>query len=131
VANCTLDGPLVPLPQGGRGGTLRFDHELVDGERYYFAYTTRFNSDRPCRPTILYEVRGLRMDLLTVRAQFDPAGPIPTVAWFFDVVSQADAWHMPEPGSPNLRRVAANGYVEAEFRDCRHGRKYGLQWAWP
>jgi len=130
VANCTLDGLLVPLPQGGRAGTLRFSHELQDGERYYFSYTVRFNSQKECRPTILYEVRGLRMDVLMVRAQFDP-NAIPVRCWHFDIGAQSEGYHMPPDGAPEFLKVQPNGYVAHEFRSCKRGRKYGLRWIWP
>ena len=51
IANCALDGPLRPLPQGGSCGTLRFSRTLNRSDSYFFAYETRFNSEAPCRPT--------------------------------------------------------------------------------
>jgi hypothetical protein len=130
MANCELDGAIQDLPAGGRVARLRFSHELEEGERYFFAYGTLFNSQQPCRPTILYEVRGLRMDALVVRAQFDPAMK-PIRCWFFDVEAQGEGWERPGPQGPELLQIAANGYVEHEFPNCRRGRKYGLRWEWP
>jgi hypothetical protein len=129
LANCQLDGDYAMLPQGGRTGRLRFSRKLEAGERYYFAYLTRFNSDKECRPTILNEVRGLRTDLLIVRAQFDPMA-VPQRCWHFDVSVQSEGWRVPPDGAPELLEVAPNGYVDHEFRNCQHGRKYGLRWIW-
>ncbi len=130
LANCQLEGSYELLPQGGRTTRLRFSHRLREGERYYFAYTTRFNSDRDCRPTILNEIRSVRTDLLTVRAQFDPS-LIPVRCWYFDIAVQSDGWRVPPDGASELLTIASNGYVEHEFHDCQHGRMYGLRWTWP
>jgi hypothetical protein len=103
---------------------------LEPGEQYFFAYVTTFNSDQPCRPTILYEVRGQGIRVLVVRAQFDPDF-LPIRCWHFDVEEQSEGWQIPQADAPELLRVAANGYVEHEFFDCVRGRKYGLRWIWP
>jgi hypothetical protein len=129
LANCTLDGQLRDLPQGGRIGTLRFSHILEAGERYFFAYITRFNSEQPCRPAILYEVRGREMRSLVVRAQFDQ-GAVPVRAWYFDVEAQTEGWAAPDDGSPQLIQISSNGYVDHEFTHCERARKYGLRWEW-
>jgi hypothetical protein len=129
LANCRLDGPLRDLPQGGRTGTLRFSHTLDNGEPYFFAYMIVFNSQQPCRPTVLYDVRGREMRSLTVRAQFDPAAP-PYRCWYFDVGAQSDGAEVPREGAPELLGIAPNGYVEHGFEHCQRGRKYGLQWSW-
>lgn len=130
LANCTLDGPLLDLPRGGRCGTLKFSRTLHAGEKYFFAYATRFNSDLPCRPTILYQVRTQGMKSLTIRAQFSRAA-IPTKCWYLDVDFQIDNPRIPEDGSPELLEVSANGYVERTFHTCVRGRKYGIRWVWP
>jgi hypothetical protein len=127
LANCTLEGPLRDLPQGGRCCTLRFSHTLASGEQYFFAYMTKFNSEQVCRPTILYEVRGLEMRSLTIRAQFDA---LPARCWRFNVGSQNEGWQTPDDGAPEMLRIPPNGYVEHEFADCERGRKYGLRWQW-
>jgi hypothetical protein len=129
LANCTLDGPLRDLPQGGRTGRLAFAHTLIKDERYFFAYLIRFNSNQPCRPTILYEVRGLEMRSLIVRAQFDPEA-VPYRCWYFDVETQNEGWSVPSDGAPEMLPIASNGYVEHEFINCRRGRKFGLRWQW-
>jgi len=129
LANCVLDGPLLDLPQGGRCGRLRFPRTVQEGQSIFFAYNTRFNSDRECRPTILYEVRGLTMEALVIRAQFDPPA-LPERIWHFDVSAQSDGLRTPDDGSPELLQVASNGYVEHEFLNCQQGRKYGLRWVW-
>lgn len=130
LANCALRGSYRELPQGGMGADLEFSHTLEPDERYFFAYATIFNSDQPCRPTILYEVRGQAIQILTVRAQFDPA-VLPVRCWRFDVEEQSDGWQIPDADAPELLEVSANGYVEHEFSDCIRGRKYGLRWIWP
>jgi hypothetical protein len=129
LANCELDGEYATLPQGGRTARLRFSHMLQAEEPYYFAYQTRFNSEKECRPTILNEVRGHRTDLLTVRAQFDPVA-LTLRCWHFDVSVQSEGWRVPPDGAAQLLAMAPNGYVEHEFRNCQHGRKYGLRWTW-
>ncbi|MEU7673590.1 hypothetical protein AB0C42_02090 [Micromonospora taraxaci] len=128
-ANCELDGDYATLPQGGRTGRLRFSHKLKVGERYYFSYETHFNSEKECRPTILNEVRGLRTDVMIVRAQFD-AQAVPQRCWYFDVSVQSQGWQVPPAGASEVLEVASNGYVDHEFRNCQHGRKYGLRWTW-
>lgn len=127
LANCQLDGPLRDLPQGGRSARLRFARPLEPGDRYFFAYSTKFNSELVCRPTILWEVRGHEMHSLIVRAQFDI---IPARCWRFDVEGQNEGWDTPETDAPELLEIAANGYVEYKFQDCERGRKYGLRWEW-
>ncbi|HEV2402719.1 MAG TPA: hypothetical protein VGS08_00795 [Candidatus Saccharimonadales bacterium] len=129
LANCVLDGPLRDLPMGGRMGTLRFARTLAPGEEYFFAYTTKFNSEQVCRQAILYEVRGREMRSLTVRAQFDPAA-LPVRAWYFDVEAQTEGWATPDDDSPQMLEIASNGYVERQFTHCEHSRKYGLRWEW-
>jgi hypothetical protein len=129
LANCVLDGPLAELPQGGRSGRLRFSRRLRAGDKYFFAYTIHFRSQRPCRPTILYEVRGLSMRALTVRAQFDPAD-LPTLVWYFDLGVQVEGAHPPERSAQQVLEVAPNGFVDHEFLSCEQGRKYGLRWTW-
>jgi hypothetical protein len=129
LANCSLDGPLRDLPQGGRTGTLKFSHTLDQGEHYFFAYMIVFNSQQPCRPTVLYEVRGQEMRSLTVRVQFDPEA-MPDKIWYFDIGAQSEGWETPPDGAPVLLDVALNGYVEHSFGSCQRGRKYGLQWLW-
>ena len=129
LANCTLDGPVRDLPQGGRTGTLRFSRTLERGERYFFAYVIEFHSSQPCRPTILYEVRGLEMNTLMIRSQFDPDA-IPRKCWYFDVEAQSEGWATPADDSPEMLTVAPNGYVEHEFVNCQRGRKFGLRWQW-
>jgi len=129
LANCTLDGPLAELPQGGRSGRLKFSRRLRAGEKYFFAYTIYFNSQLRCRPTILYEVRGLSMRALTVRAQFDPAAR-PRMCWYFDVGVQVEGSRTPDPTAPEVLEVAPNGYTDHEFQSCERGRKYGLRWIW-
>ncbi|GIF64568.1 hypothetical protein Ais01nite_26030 [Asanoa ishikariensis] len=130
IANCRREGSYELLPQGGRKGRLRFARRIESGERYYFSYETRFNSDRSCRPTILQEIRGQQTELLTVRAQFDPR-TLPVRCWYFDVSVQSEGSIDPPEGAPQLLTVAPNGYVDHEFRNCQHGRKYGLRWTWP
>jgi len=130
LANCALQGPYRELPQGGRGADLVLSHTLEPDERYFFAYITQFNSDQPCRPTILYEVRGQGIEHLIVRVQFDP-DVVPTKCWHFDVEEQSEGWQIPAADAPELLQVSHNGYVEHEFRGCIRGRKYGLRWIWP
>lgn len=128
LANCQLDGPLRDLPQGGRSARLRFARTLEPGERYFFAYSTKFNSELVCRPTILYEMRGLEVSSLIVRAQFDT---IPARCWSFDVEGQQEIWDTPTgDDAPELLQIAPNGYIEYEFEHCQRGRKYGLRWEW-
>lgn len=127
LANCQLDGPMRDLPQGGRCARLRFFRVLDPGDHYFFAYCTRFNSELACRPTILYEVRGLEMRSLTIRAQFDI---VPTRCWRFNVESQNEGWETPGRDAPELLEIAPNGYVDYEFTRCERGRKYGLRWDW-
>ena len=129
LANCSLHGPLRDLPQGGRTGTLKFSHTLNSGEHYFFAYMIVFNSQQPCRPTVLYDVRGQEMRSLTVRAQFDPTR-IPYRCWQFDVGAQSEGADVPSEGAPELLKVSPNGYVEHGFEHCQRGRKYGLRWLW-
>ena len=129
LANCLLEGALRDLPQGGRTGTLRFSHTLEKGERYFFAYMIKFNSGQPCRPTILYEVRGLEMRSLVIRSQFDPA-TMPRKCWYFDVETQSEGWETPADDAPEMLAIAPNGYVEHEFVNCQRGRKFGLRWQW-
>lgn len=130
LANCSLQGPYRELPQGGRGADLIFSHALAPDERYFFAYSTLFNSDQPCRPTILYEVRGQGIQHLVVRVQFDPDA-MPTKCWYFDVDEQSEGWQIPVADAPELLRISRNGYVEYEFVGCIRGHKYGLRWIWP
>jgi hypothetical protein len=129
LANCTLVGPPRVLPQGGRTATLRFAQTVSSGEHYFFAYVTKFNSSQSCRPTILYEVRGLEMRELTVRAQFDSAA-LPTKVWYYNVEAQSEGWEIPEDGAPEIIPMPANGYVDRTFTFCERGRKYGLRWQW-
>jgi len=129
LANCELEGSYALLPQGGRTARLRFARTLQPDDRYYFAYETQFNSPKECRPTILNEVRGRRTELLTVRAQFDPQAR-PARCWYFDVGVQSEGWRIPPDGARELLTVANNGYVEHDFRECVHGRKYGIRWLW-
>lgn len=129
LANCSLDGPLRDLPQGGKTATLRFSHTLDEGEHYFFAYMIVFNSQQPCRPTVLYDVRGREMSKLVVRAQFDPAA-LPYKCWYFDMGAQSEGSETPPDDSPVLLDVARNGYIEHLWENCQQGRKYGLQWSW-
>jgi hypothetical protein len=129
LANCELDGPLRDLPQGGRTGTLRFSHTLESGEHYFFAYMIVFNSPQPCRPTVLYDVRGQAMRSLVVRAQFDPKA-IPYKCWHFDVGAQNEGSETPADDAPELLKISSNGYISHEFDNCRQGRKFGMRWLW-
>jgi hypothetical protein len=130
LANCTSDGEMRELPRGGVLGQLKFSHVLAPGELYYFAYITRFNSEQPTMPTILYEVRGKEMRNLTVRAQFDFQA-LPERICYFDLGAQDQGWEWPEEGAPEWIDVADNGFVEHRFDVCQRGRQYGLKWAWP
>lgn len=130
IANCELEGPLWDLPRGGRCGKLKFARTLHAGEKYFFAYETRFNSELPCRPAILFQTLTLGMRPLTIRAQFDKLA-IPVKCWYFDVDHQVDSMRMPEVGSPQLLEIASNGYVEHTFETCQRGRNYGIRWMWP
>lgn len=129
LANCSLAGPLLDLPQGGRSASLAFARELSPGEKYFFAYSTVFVSDRPCRPTILYKVRGMSMERLTVRAQFDVEA-LPLKIWYVDVAEQLQGSTVPNDGDPEVLEVGPNGYVAYDFFHCRRGRIYGLRWIW-
>jgi hypothetical protein len=129
LANCVLDGPLRDLPQGGRTATLRFSHTLERDECYFFAYIVEFHAVQPCRPTIMYEVRGLEMRTLVIRAQFDPDA-LPIRCWYFDVESQGEGWATPHEDAPELLAIAPNGYVAHTFNNCQRGRKFGLRWEW-
>jgi hypothetical protein len=129
LANCARKDPYVVLPEGGRLARLEFERTLEPGEKYFFAYTTVFNSDQPCRPTILYEVRGLSMRTLTVRAQFDVEA-LPSKIWYFDIGIQSNGYHVPDDDAPQIVRVASNGFASHEFSNCEKGRKYGLRWLW-
>lgn len=129
LANCEVNAPIRDLPAGGRTARLSFARTLSSGDEYFFAYTTMFNSSQPCRPTILYEVRGRRMDNLVVRSQFDRA-EMPGLCWYFDVEAQSEGWQEPDSDGAQVLEVAPNGYVEHMFRECRRGRKYGLRWLW-
>lgn len=127
VANCVVTTGVRDLPLGGRAARLEFSHLLSRGEEYFFAYSTVFNSQQPCRPAILYEVKGRHMSSLVVRAQFDPAER-PAICWYYDMEQQSDGWQEPAPSE--ILAVSVNGYVEHEFVDCRRGRRYGLRWRW-
>ena len=129
LANCALDGPLRDLPQGGRTATLKFSRTLAHGERYFFAYITQFNSQQPCRPVILYEVKGQRMRTLTIRAQFD-VDAMPRRCWHFDVEGQNEGWEVPSDDAPKVLTINPNGYAEWTFEECQRGRKFGLRWQW-
>jgi hypothetical protein len=129
LANCRIDGPLRDLPQGGRSATLKFSRTLDEGEHYFLAYMTEFNSQQPCRPAILYEIRGREMRNLTIRAQFDQDA-MPGKCWRFDVQAQNEGWEVPPDDAPELLTIARNGYVEWTFQNCQRGRKYGMQWQW-
>jgi hypothetical protein len=129
LANCSIEGPLRDLPQGGKTASLKFSHELSQGEDYFFSYMIQFNSQQPCRPLILYEVRGLEMRTLIIRVQFDPT-EMPRRCWYFDVEAQNEGWETPQDGAPELLTIAPNGYVELAFENCRRGRKFGLRWQW-
>lgn len=129
LANCVLAGPMRDLPQGGRSGTLKFERTVHAGEAYFFAYMTCFHSEQPCRPTILYEVRGLSMRSLIVRAQFDVAA-LPIKLWSFEVEAQDEGWEIPEDEAPGVLTVGSNGYAQSEYPNCERGRKYGLRWLW-
>ena len=107
LANCSLDGPLRELPQGGRTGILRFSRTLDKGDRYFFAYMITFNSQQPCRPTVLYEVRGQLMNSLTVRAQFDPAA-LPRKCWYFDIGAQSEGWETPNASGFTTERLSVD-----------------------
>jgi hypothetical protein len=127
IANCELDGPLRDLPLGGRIGTLRFARTLQAGNKCFFAYLTKYNSDLPCRPTILQEVRTLGISSLAIRAQFDVRA-IPAKCWYFE----DDGSRIPaHDDAPELLKVESNGYVEYTFFTCERGRDYGIRWAWP
>ena len=130
LANCTSGGPMRELLKGGVLGALQFSHTLAPGEVYYFEYITRFNSDQPCRPTILYEVRGREMRNLIVRAQFDTQ-VLPSQICYFDLGAEYVGWQWPEQGAPEWLQVAPNGYLEHRFDVCQQGRQYGLKWEWP
>jgi hypothetical protein len=129
LANCSIEGPLRDLPQGGRSVALKFSHTLEPGEHYFFSYLIEFNAQQPCRPVILYEVRGREMSTLVIRAQFDPKA-IPYRCWHFDVEGQNEGWETPPDDAPQLLEIASNGYVEHTFDNCRRGRKFGLRWQW-
>lgn len=129
LANCELGSAARDLPTGGRTARLEFDRMLNAGEKYFFAYSTVFNSTQPCRPTILYETRGRRMDVLVVRAQFDPTD-LPVKCWAFDVELHNEGWQEPGADAPEVIRVGRNGYAEHEFSACRQGRRYGMRWIW-
>jgi hypothetical protein len=129
LANCEVTTSIRDLPTGGRTTRLDFARTLEAGEKYFFAYSTLFNSSQQCRPTILYEVRGLHMNVLSVRAQFDRTD-LPALCWFFNVEAQDEGWQEPEPDAPEVLPIASNGYVEHEFSGCRRGRKYGIRWLW-
>lgn len=129
VANCLVTAGMRDLPAGGRTARLDFSKVLEKGERYFFAYSTIFNSSRPCRPAIMYEVRGSFMDALVVRVQFD-VSEIPALCWYFDVEDQNEGWQEPDGNADEVLEVSANGYVDHEFVGCRRGRKYGLRWRW-
>lgn len=129
LANCSLAGPLVDLPQGGRAASLVFAKELSAGEKYFFAYSTTFVSDRPCRPTILFKVRGRGMERLTIRAQFDVEA-LPFKLWYVDIDEQLQGLAVPDDGDPQLLEVGQNGYVAMDFHNCKRDRVYGLRWIW-
>ena len=131
VAHCALDGPVRELLMGGVVGRLKFSHMLEPGEEYYFAYITRFNSAQPCRPAILYEVRGKAIRNLTVRVQFD-LRTLPRRIWYFDEdANRSHGWQPPDDGAAEWMHTAPDGYVEHRFDLCVRGRMYGLQWEWP
>jgi hypothetical protein len=130
LANCIRDGDTRELPQGGRCATIRFSHELQPGERYFFAYETVFNSDLPCRPTILYEVSGREISSLNLHVQFDPPA-VPARIWYFNVGALNEGWEIPTEGAPEMLTVSVNGYVGHSFERCGLNRKYGLRWIWP
>lgn len=129
LANCTIEGPMRDLPQGGRSANLKFSRTLEKGAHYFFAYTTYFHSQQSCRPVIFYEIRGRTTRTLTVRAQFDPK-VVPHKCWRFNAEAQNEGWEVPPEGAPELLTIAPNGYVDWTFRDCPRGRKFGLQWQW-
>lgn len=128
LANCVIDGDLLDRPEGGRQAKLMFNRELAPGDSYFFAYTTLFHSDQPCRPSISYECRGLYLRAFTVRAQF--SSMLPKKCWRFNTGPQGDGHDVPETGDSRLLNVASNGYVAYEFATCERGRKYGLRWLW-
>ncbi len=129
LANCSLDGPLRELPKGGQFARLAFGKKLNSGDKHFFAYSTTFVSDRSCRPYISYEVRGMSMGQLTIRAQFD-VDAIPVRCWHFDVSEQIQGSTIPDDGAPELLEIGMNGYVEHSFHHCKPGREYGLRWIW-
>jgi hypothetical protein len=129
LANCTSDGPMRDLPMGGVLGRLRFSHVLRPDEQYFFAYVTKFNSDQPCRPTILQEVRGRATRQLTVRVQFD-VKTLPSKIWYFDVGTQSEGWQTPDERASEVLEHSPNGYYEKVFDVCTSGRQYGLRWEW-
>jgi hypothetical protein len=130
LANCTSEGTPHELPRGGVLARLQFSHLLRPGEPYYFAYITRFNSDQPCMPTVLYEVRGKEMRNLTVSLQFDTRA-MPLQICYFDLGAQDSGWEWPEDGAPQWLEVAPNGFIQHSFEVCLQGRQYGLKWKWP
>ncbi|MBB5790827.1 hypothetical protein [Jiangella mangrovi] len=129
LANCVIDGPSRELPQGGRTEALKFSHMLSADEQYFFAYAVHFNSDRPCRPSILYESRGRTIKHLIVRAQFDPR-ELPAKCWHVDMSAHVSASSEPPDDSPEVMSIPENGYLAHEWRYCQPGRKYGLLWTW-
>jgi hypothetical protein len=129
LANCVIDGPSRELPQGGRTEALKFSHMLSAGEQYFFAYAVHFNSDRPCRPSILYESRGRTIKHLVVRAQFDPRA-LPAKCWHVDMSAHVSSSSEPPDDAPEVMRIPEGGYLAHEWEYCQPGRKYGLLWRW-
>lgn len=129
LANCSTDGQLFDLPEGGRAAKLSFGRTLAPGESTFFAYTTTFYSDRDCRPIISYECKGASARQFFLRAQFDPEC-LPRQCWRYDMRAFDLEHRLPAPDDPRTLQIGGNGYVEVSFPYFEPGHKYGMGWLW-
>jgi len=109
---------------------LVFPEPLSQSDSIFFAYKVLIKSDREAETVFLHSVRSAGVSHLIFRVQFDPC-EMPTRAWSFTAMSDADPYVLPPDGSPRYLVPNRLGYVEEHFRNCKRGAKYGISWQWP
>jgi hypothetical protein len=128
IANCEV-GEIRRMRRGGSRATLMLPRRLMSGESCFFASRVLFQSSEECAPIVSHEVRANGVGRLVMRIQFDPDDP-PQRPWCFNSATETDVESESAEDPDGRLEISALGYVQADFRDCLHGRRYGVAWQW-
>jgi hypothetical protein len=127
IANCRV-ASRSPLDKGGAAVTLQLPHKLREGESCFFASKVIYHSSRETTRIVSHDVRSQSVEKLTIGIQFDMEA-LPSLAWHYAGIREVGT-RRPSQGSTEYLALSKFGFVSHEFRDCRNGRRYGIQWDW-